>query len=263
MPAIESSSLLSNNPISRRVRSFIFGLKLPFYSVTLIIRNPALLFWCALPLVVTIGLYIYGIGALQSWTRESLQSLLMGWGWNPEGWLAWIVSILTSIFLWIASALTFSFVSGIIASPLNDLLAERVERVAEPPLSPVPHHLRGFQFRLIAIDLGKTLLASAAGIMAILLSWIPLVNLVAFVVSFLLICFQYISYPQTRRGLGVLEGAGFLWRHFYACAGFGLTISFLFAIPLVSCVALPIAVTGGTLLVSRAGAERGYLPKLY
>jgi uncharacterized protein involved in cysteine biosynthesis len=73
----------------------------------------------------------------------------------------------------------------------------------------------------------------------------------AFAVAFLLVMFHYI-YPQTRRGLGFRYGLGFLWRHAYACLGFGASISFLFAIPFASSFALPLAVVGGTLLVARA-----------
>jgi uncharacterized protein involved in cysteine biosynthesis len=112
------------------------------------------------------------------------------------------------------------------------------------------------KIRLIGIDLVKSVFAGIAAIIALLVSWIPGLNLIAFFVSFLLIAFQYVSYPQTRRNLPLREGLAFLRRHTFACAGFGLAMSLLFAIPVVSAFCLPLAVVGGTLLVARASALR-------
>jgi uncharacterized protein involved in cysteine biosynthesis len=68
------------------------------------------------------------------------------------------------------------------------------------------------------------------------------------------VCFQYTSYPQTRRQERLGHGVWFLLRHAWACSGFGATITLLYAVPFVSSLALPVAVVGGTLLVARAGA---------
>ncbi len=70
--------------------------------------------------------------------------------------------------------------------------------------------------------------------------------------TFLLVTFQFVSFPQTRRGEGVLDGIRFLGRNFWVSLGFGMSIAFLFALPLVSTLALPIAVVGGTLLYAHA-----------
>ncbi|MCR4313075.1 MAG: hypothetical protein NUV58_02410, partial [Candidatus Roizmanbacteria bacterium] len=67
-----------------------------------------------------------------------------------------------------------------------------------------------------------------------------------------LVTFQYISYPQTRRDVGIRQGAKFLWHHIYACTGFGSIFLLLFAIPFLSSFVLPLAVIGGTLLAARA-----------
>jgi uncharacterized protein involved in cysteine biosynthesis len=111
------------------------------------------------------------------------------------------------------------------------------------------------KLRLILIDLGKSVAAAVATFGAILLSWVPVLNFAAFALAFLLVCFQYISYPQTRRGQGIREGLKFLLHHPFACLGFGASLTFLFSIPLVSSLCFPMAVVGGTLLVARS--QRG------
>lgn len=233
-------------------QSIAFGVKLPFRAARLILNDKKLLVLAILPLVVTTILYYYGISSLQEWARDSIRNYITSLGWDPEGWAVWFANVFTQITLILVSAVTFTFTSSIVASPFNDFLAESAERHCHPSLSPVKSASWQNQIRLIFIDLGKATAATGAAIFALLLSWVPILNLIAFGVTFALVCFQFTSYPQTRRNQGLKDGVVFILRHFFACASFGGVISFLFAIPFVSSFALPVAVVGGTLLVGRA-----------
>jgi uncharacterized protein involved in cysteine biosynthesis len=228
-------------------RSLIYGLTLPLLSLRVILKDPKLLILSILPIVTTFLLY----GFLISSAQDSVRDLVVQ-HFQTGGWAAWIVLILVKILLIIVGALTFSFVASVASSPFNDFLAERAEKHAVPALPQVPSMPLGRKAVLIAIDLGKSLAAGIAMLAALLLSWVPVVNVIALVVSLLLVTFQFISYPQTRRGLGLGEGVRFLGRHFFACLGFGLAFTFLFSLPLISAFFLPLAVVGGTLLVARA-----------
>lgn len=236
----------------QRTRSLVYGLKLPWESVRLLFRKPSLILWSLLPLAITVVLYGFLISSLQDWAQLQIRFWLETWGVRPEGWLAWSFTLLVKLVVFFAGAFTFAFAAGIAASPFNDFLAEATERWAEPPLPSVPPSPWAAQLRLIGIDIAKTFAATVATVAAILLSWVPIVNLVAFALACLLLTFQFVSYPQTRRGVGIGEGLLFLWKHAYACVGFGGVMSVLFALPLVSILALPVAVIGGTLLTARA-----------
>jgi CysZ protein len=238
----------------RRSRSLLYGLALPYEALRLVLATRVLLFWSLLPLVVTLVLYIYVLGGLQEWAAAQLQAYFLAWGWDAEGWALWLVSVASGVLLVLAGALTFTFVSTIIASPFNDILAEKTEAVATPPLPRVANPGLRAQLRLVWIDLAKSVAATAAGVVALLVSLVPLLNVVSAVAVCLLVCFQYTSYPQTRRQEGIARGLGFLVSHAWACTGFGAAITVLYAIPFVSSFALPLAVVGGTLLVARARA---------
>jgi len=246
--------------VSRR-RSLLYGLTLPYAAARLIVVTPALLFWSLLPLAITLALYVYVIAALQAWVLGHVNAHLAAWGWDPGGWTAWAVALGSRILLILAGALTFTFASTVVASPFNDILAARAEPLATPPMSPVAQHGIAAQARLIWIDLVKTVAATIAGFAAILFSLVPLLNVGTAVAVCLLVCFQYTSYPQTRRQERLGRGLRFLLRHAWACTGFGAAITVLYAIPFVSSVALPVAVVGGTLLVARASAG-STLPRL-
>ncbi len=235
-----------------RTRSLWYGLSLPYRALKLIFINKYLLFWSVLPLALTFILFIYGISQLQDWAISLLQEYIARLGFDPASLIGRFFMLSGKMILWMVAALTFIFTSSIVASPFNDILAERSERVTEIPLPPVTKKTLRDHVKLIGIDLFKTAIAFIAAVCAILICWVPIVNIFAFILAFLLVTFQYISYPQTRRSIGLRQGAKFLWRHIYACTGFGTILTFLFAIPFLSSFVLPLAVVGGTLLAARA-----------
>ncbi len=189
---------------------------------------------------------------MQDWAVALLQEGVAGLGFGPDSWIGWFFVLSGKMILWMVAALTFIFTSSIVASPFNDILAKRSEEFTETPLPPVTNKSLKQNVQLIGIDLFKTVTAFIAAVFAIIFCWVPVVNVFAFILAFLLVTFQYISYPQTRRSIGLREGAKFLWHHIYTCTGYGAILSFLFAIPFLSSFVLPIAVVGGTLLAARA-----------
>ena len=203
-------------------------------------------------MVLTFILFIYGISALQDWAIASLQECVTKLGFSPDSLIGKFFMLSGKMILWMVAALTFVFTSSIVASPFNDILAERTEKFAETPLPSVTKKTLKEHVHLIGIDLFKTATTFSAAVFAIVFFWVPIINILAFILAFLLVTFQYISYPQTRRSIGLRQGAKFLWHHIYACTGFGVILSFLFAIPFLSSFVLPLAVVGGTLLVARA-----------
>ena len=230
----------------------MYGLTLPWHAAKLIMRDKKLLFWSAFPIALTLVLYVYGI----SWLKDEIQAwyrtVLFEFGLSPESIWFGIIDFFTHITLLIVSALTFAFASTLVASPFNDILAEQTEPHCSPALPSVEKTDKTKFIRLVILDQIKAICAAIAGLIALLFSLLPILNIIATAVFLLLITFQYVSYPQTRRGVELKEGIRFLWRHLYASVGFGATITFLFAIPGVSSFVLPLAVVGGTLLVGRA-----------
>jgi len=236
---------------SSRFRSLTFGLSLPWRAAQLIVQRRELLVWSLLPILLTLVLYYYVIGALVDVAQGLLAAWFIDWGLDPGGWIYWAFELMARMVLLLAAAVTFAFTSSVVASPFNDKLGEKAEAYAAPPLSAVGATGWRQQLHLVAIDLGKAVAAGLVSLTALLVAWIPIVNLFSFALAFLLVSFQYLSYPQTRRGIGLRDGVHFLARHRWACIGFGATITLLFALPVVSSLVLPIAVVGGTLLAAR------------
>lgn len=240
----------------QRARSLWFGLTLPYRAGCLILSSGTLLFWSVLPVILTFVLYVYGISTLQGYAIGFLRAHIVEWVGSPDGIIGMSVMFLGRMSLWVVAAFTFAVVSSMVASPFNDRLAERTEGYTLPPLPPAVCKSIRQQIKLVGIDIFKTMSVAFAGLFALLVLLVPVLNIIAFVIVSLLVTFQYISYPQTRRGIGLARGARFLWDHIFACAGFGAALTVLFAVPFFSSIVLPVAVTGGTILVARAQGLR-------
>lgn len=244
-----------------RIESLGYGLSLPIHALRLILRNKVLFFLSLLPVVITAAVSYGVILLLYGFFSDWLLGRFVQWGWNPGGWGATLALWGGKVALVLASVFTFSIFASAIAAPFNDWIAEKTEALAVPPLSPVPSMPIFARLRLVRIDLIKTLAAAGVSVLALLVSWIPLLNFFSLVMTFFLVAFGMISYPQTRRGLGMVDGLRFLLRRKWASLGFGAVLTMLLSIPVISILALPLGVVGGTLLFARA-QENGELPEL-
>ncbi len=240
-----------------RIQSFILGLKLPFDGLKLTLQRPRLFIWAIIPILITFSFYGFFVNYTGHRIQLWMDQLLNQWGISSHSWLVWLFRLTEYGVLLGISALTFSFAGNIVACPFNDFLAEQAEAYVHPPLPPPPHRDLVGKVKIIALDVLKSLLAILGSWIFILLSWIPVFGVVALGALFLLFTFQFISYPQTRRGQGLGWSFYFLWKYFYVCFGFGTMTSVLFSIPILSCFAVPLVVVGGTLLVARAQEHPG------
>lgn len=233
---------------SATISQLWFGLTLPARAMRLIFSKPKLLAWSIFPIVITTALSIFVLYRFQDATQAAMLRYFEVWGLPQEGWVAIAATVAVRILLFFAGALTFSFAATLIASPFNDFLAEATESYLPRALSPVT--LTGWRIkaRLLAIDGAKALATLAFGVLALLLSWVPVLNVIAFALTFTLLAFQFLSYPQTRRGHGLTRSLRFVARNWPAVLGFGAAQIFLFSVPFLSAFFLPLAVVGGTVL---------------
>ena len=234
------------------LRSAVYGATLPLRSLRLVLSRPKLLFWSAFPLALTLVLYVWLMRRFETWVGAEITAGLALLHLRPDGFFAGVISFFATVLAFLFGAITFSIGASLVASPFNDRLAEIAEHCGEPPLPPAPRARGAGRLRLLAIDGVKSLCVIVAGVAFVLVSWVPGLNLLALVALCFLVTFQYISYPQTRRGQGVGHGLVFLVRHPWSSLAFGGVMSVLLAIPFLSCLAVPLAVVGGTLLVARA-----------
>jgi CysZ protein len=180
---------------------------------------------------------------------------------------AWTVSALLS-----AVALTVALlVSLALAQPLSGAALERLARAQEAALGlpPWPEQpalasmARALRVTLTGLALGLPPL----GLLTLVGLLAPPAALVttplAFVVSALMLAWDFLDYPLSVRGLSTRERLRFIGAHFWPVLGFGLAAGAILLVPGVGLLLLPVGAAGAARLVARtSGSSTTLTPRL-
>lgn len=246
---------------------FLSGVSMPFKAIGFLFKNRGLKRYAVLPLLANIVLYIL-ILLLSFWLLYRWEVKPVEWDfWGPVGswltsaynWLGWLVKIIVAAAIMAVAFFTFTGVGMVIASPLNDLLSEKVEAVYVGSAKSIDLPLR-----ITAKAIFTSIYDSAWNLcrqffyMAITLPFlfIPIVGfLPMFIASSYFSGFGFIDAAMSRNYLRMphkkLLGRGNFWR----IAGFGMTMQILFFIPFVGLLLMPVGVTAGTLMYCQTDWE--------
>ena len=245
--AVMPSNLAStSNRSDSKLDQFLNGIVTPIRAVGVIVSSPKLITWSAFPIftmLVVLSVVFYCLMAgLWTWITTHFTGFFAGY----HSALMAAVGVIAGLIFIYAVIQSLAILTSLVASPFNDFLAESAER--ELGVVNVP----GFTFkralRVFFLDLRKTCLSLILSLILSLCLLIPVVGIAAFIGIALLTTFTFITYPQSRRELGVWESFRWVRSEFPSSMGFGLTSALMFTIPVINIFALPICVVGGTLL---------------
>lgn len=232
--------------LDSKFKDFLKGIVTPIRAVGVIFSSPKLLTLSALPILTTciiLALIFYALMAgLWTWITGYFTGFFADY---QTGLMVAFAAIAAIMFIYV-SINTVAILISFFSSPFNDILAEATERSMGVP--EVPGFSAGRALRVLILDLRKTLLALIISLSLSIGLLIPFVGIAAFLAIALLNTFTFVTYPQSRRMLGVRDSFKWVMRNVPTSLGFGLTTTFLFSIPVINLFALPISVVGGTLL---------------
>lgn len=238
------------------MKSFWRGFWAPLRALKMILTSPSLLTLVLIPLAINIGLYTlffyHGaqyIDALIAQGMARMAPALPEWASWLAGVTEWSLKILAWLTLVLAAALTFTIVSGIIASPFNDFLSRQAARIRYRELqSQAGQEIPGGIRETIRLELRRTLILVFGGSAAFLLGLIPLMQLPALAIGALLVSFEYFGYPVSRTSTRLGPVWAFTLKNPMTSLGFGTFLLLLIALPFVSVIYIPLAVVAGTIL---------------
>ena len=234
-------------------------------SPTLILEGLRLLWhrdirWLVIiPLLINIVLFAGATGFAAQWLGgwlETITNLVPDW----LHWLVWIIWLLFSILALVIYAFTFTLLANLIGSPFYGLIAERVilmECGSSPnsaDISMMKIAWQSFvrQLQLLAYFIPRTI---GVGLLTILISFIPLLNLFAPVLAggwaAWSLAIQYFDYAADIDGVSFRQLIDQAGQKRWQSMGFGFAALAASAVPLLNLLALPAAVIGGTLLWCR------------
>ncbi len=222
-----------------RFKLFKHGAMLPFNATKLILEHRELKVLSVLPIVVSIVVFALLIGGTMNGVAALFGTFL------PLAANVLIQTLALILVLWLAVN-SFVFILSLVASPFNDLLAERTERLLGFP--EIKLTLSGI-VRVFWLDLRKTSLGLFLSLLLTLLTSLPLLGLAFLIPLALLTTFNFVTYALSRRGKGVRESLIWIREHVWESLGFGSVLLVFWAIPLMNIFALPVSIVGGTLLV--------------
>lgn len=245
-------------PTEPRFAIFAFreGLSYPFRGLKFLVRHPSLWMLAALPFVLCLALYALIIGLGWNWIGGWIEGGLIdreGWWWR---WLGYVLVVLFWLIALGISVLAFAPLAAILASPFNDLLSEKTEKLYRGVELDEPFSIRALM-RSLRIGLIGELKRSAT--LAVLLLFAFSLNLIpgfgqvaasvastAFTIYYLSL--EFTSFSMDRRLYTWSRKRDFLRRFRARSVGFGTTAFLTMMIPLVNAAFIPVSAIAGTLL---------------
>jgi CysZ protein len=191
---------------------------------------------------IFVGWYLFG--KFKGWGEE--------WIWQKIGTesvgqiLQFLLTLMISLILLFIFNWTFVLFLSIISSPFNDALSARVEKLLggeklddfTQTLGGIWDHLR----RSVLSEIKKALLILFLTIMAVILSFIPILAPLALFLSALLLSIQFLDYNWSRNNWSVRLCLRDLRSHTIIYGVSGMIFLGMMAIPLLNVFALPYAV---------------------
>ncbi|MDZ7662715.1 sulfate transporter CysZ [Thiohalophilus sp.] len=170
-------------------------------------------------------------------------------------WLAWLDSLLWFIFAittGIAVFFSFTVLANLIGSPFNSFLSAAVEKnlTGHSPISEVGV----FEETVKALtgEVKKMLLFAGIAIVLLIITLIPVINLVAPVLwvifSAWMLSIEYLDYPLGNQGLSFPDIRRVIRQKRFLSLGFGGAVMLATLIPVLNFLVMPVAVAGATAL---------------
>ncbi len=235
----------------------IAGALTPLRAFRLILNHPGLWRLSIAPILLAIFLFAGLIGLAMALLWNFAHAAFLSALADYSGIVFGILAILAVVGFTLIAGSFLTFFISLLASPLNDLLAEKTEVTLE--VKGVPGWNTGRFIRIFWIDFRKTVITFIAWITFSLGLMIPVANILFFAGMALLNTFTYITYPQSRREQGLTRSFQWIIEHPWNSLGFGLTTSLLFSIPVINLIALPVSVVGGTMLFIEAENKKSHI----
>ncbi|MDR0361866.1 MAG: EI24 domain-containing protein [Planctomycetota bacterium] len=239
---------------------FFAGAALPLRGLRFLLANGGVKRYAALPLLLNILLYALAL-ALLFWLLGRWEIGAVAWDfWGPAGrwlsaavnWAGWIVKAAAGLAALAIAYFSFTAVGMILASPLNDLLSEKIEAVytgtAKSP--DLPFRLTARASLLSVWDsiatACKQLVYSVFSLPFLLVPVIGFAPL--FLVGAYFSGFGFIDSAMARNYLRPKHKKLLAKGNIRKIVGFGAVMQILFFVPFVGLLLMPLGVAAGTLL---------------
>ena len=247
------------------------GATYPFKALTVFIKNPRLIKYIAMPILVNIivaialysGLLYFGWqivdgvqGDLTLWLERSIENLPQWLGFLTYAVSGSIVLIrfLLVVILFIATGFLLTQFGVLLGAPWYGQLSEQLEKLRTGKVELIELNIVSDLTRAILYELKKLLLIALVGIPLLAINFFPGVGtLISSIGSIALtttiVCMDFLDSCLERRRLKFRQKLKTVFKSFPASGSFGLVCLGLISIPLLNLFTIPLCVASGTLFI--------------
>lgn len=255
------------------------GATYPFKALITFIKNPRLIKYIAIPIMVNIvvaialysGLLYFGwqiVDGVQAdvtlWLNQIVANLPQWLGFLTYlvSGLIIIVHFLLIVVLLIATGFLLTQFGVLLGAPWYGQLSEQLEKLRTGKVELIELNIVSDLGRAILYELKKLVLIALVGIPLLLINFFPGVGTVvssigSFTLTTVIVCMDFLDSCLERRRLSFRQKLGIVFKSLPASGSFGLVCLGLISIPLVNLVTIPLCVASGTLFI----CDRVTLPR--
>ena len=262
-----------SNTIKRILGGFgtIAGATYPFKALVTFIRNPELIKYIAIPilvnLVVAIALYsgllyfgwqiVDGVqGDVTIWFDKFIASLpqwLRFLDYGVSGLIIFLRLFLIIILL-IATGFLLTQFGVLLGAPWYGQLSEKLEKHRTGKLELIELNIVSDLTRAVLYELKKLVLIVLVGISLLLINFLPGVGTIissigSLILTTTIVCLDFLDSCLERRRFKFRQKLKVVFKLLPASGSFGLVCLGLISIPLVNLVTIPLCVASGTLFI--------------
>tara|TARA_B100000925_G_scaffold221073_1_gene169861 strand:+ start:1601 stop:2308 length:708 start_codon:yes stop_codon:yes gene_type:complete len=198
--------------MSRVIKSF-------FQAMKMIKDDKVLLLLSLIPIVIGVGVYV----ALGSWLYTSFIPSGVEWVQDKVSlewlgsFLSWIIKGLFFILFGGLANYTFVLAVSLFASPFNDMIVDRLikkQKGEDPSLELSFKETMKRLPKTLVNELKKISLIVVLSIISLVLSFIPFMAIVSFIIQVILLSVTFLDYYWSRKNLSVGECVSDFRSHF-------------------------------------------------
>lgn len=223
----------------------IRSIKLIGKSFQILKQDKWILLFSLLPVGIGVGLYSvlwnWIFGDLLIKGNEWIQAQISSSGWSS--FLYYIFAGMLGIFFWFLLSWTFVLFVSLVASPFNDLISSRVEKIVYKKELPAISESFSQMLKGLAKTLGneikKILFIVSLSIIAFGVSFIPVLIPLSFFISSLLMAVSFLDYSWSRHNFNFKTCMSDIRSSLLAYAITGAAFFVLVSVPLINLLTIP------------------------
>ena len=247
------------------------GATYPFKALIIFIKNPRLIKYIAVPIIVNLfvaialysSLLFFGLQLVNDvqaditlWL-DRLTANLPAWleflTYGVSGLIAIVRAVLVVVLL-IATGFVLTQFGVLLGAPWYGQLSEQLEKLRTGRVELIELNIVSDLSRALLYELKKLVLIAAIGIPLLLTNFIPGIGTVvssvgSFTLTVMIVCLDFLDSCLERRRLSFRHKLGLVFKSLPASGSFGLVCLGLISIPLVNLVTIPLCVASGTLFI--------------